>query len=119
MGVFPNENVADPLFRDSQQQKKCSREGLISLRGCPQRLKPRCSQATCGTAKAVPLTKPDLIGGSLAQCLCESNESLPYRKLVESSKAEDQRIRIRTLQGASIDAKDLNALGRGRLFCLS
>jgi len=34
----------------------------------------------------------------LAQCLCESNESLPYRKLVESAKAEEQRIRIRTSQ---------------------
>ena len=25
----------------------------------------------------------------LAQCLCESNESLPYRKLVEAAKAEE------------------------------
>ena len=32
----------------------------------------------------------------LAQCLCESNESLPYGKPVESAKAEEQRIRIRT-----------------------
>ena len=31
----------------------------------PQRLKPHCRQATCGTAEAVPLTKLDLIGGLL------------------------------------------------------
>jgi len=24
MGVFPNENAAEPLSRDSQQQEKCS-----------------------------------------------------------------------------------------------
>ena len=44
----------------------------------------------------------------LAQCLCESNESLPYRKLVESAKAEEQRIRIGTFQSESIDGEDLN-----------
>ena len=52
----------------------------------------------------------------LAQCLCESNESLPYRKLVESAKAEEQRIRIRTSQSASIDGENLNTLGRRQLF---
>jgi hypothetical protein len=52
----------------------------------------------------------------LAQCLCESNKSLPYRKLVESAKAEEQRIRIRTSQGASIDGENLNTLGRRQLF---
>jgi hypothetical protein len=31
----------------------------------PQRLKPHCRQATCGTAEAVPLTKPNLIRESL------------------------------------------------------
>jgi len=30
----------------------------------PQRLKPRCRQVDYGTAKAVPLTEPDLIGGA-------------------------------------------------------
>jgi hypothetical protein len=55
----------------------------------------------------------------LAQCVCESNESLPYRKLVESAKAEEQRIRIRTSQSASIDGENLNALGRRQLFRLS
>ena len=54
----------------------------------------------------------------LAQCLCESNESLPYRNLVETAKAEEQRIRIRTFQGASIDAENLNPLGRHQLFRL-
>ena len=52
----------------------------------------------------------------LAQCLCESNKSLPYRKLVESAKAEEQRIRIRTSQSASIDGENLNAQGRRQLF---
>ena len=52
----------------------------------------------------------------LAQCLCESNQSLPYRKLVESAKAEKQRIRIGTSQGASIDGENLNTLGRRQLF---
>ena len=42
-----------------------STEGLIKSRTFPQRLKPHCRQATCGTAEAVPLTKPDLIRGSL------------------------------------------------------
>ena len=55
----------------------------------------------------------------LAQCLCKSNESLPYRKLVESAKAEQQRIRIRTSQSASIDGENLNTLGRRQLFRLS
>jgi hypothetical protein len=55
----------------------------------------------------------------LAQCLCESNESLPYRKLVESAKAEEQRIRIRTSQSASIDGENLNTLGLRQLFRLS
>jgi len=55
----------------------------------------------------------------LAQCPCESNESLPYRKLVKSAKAEEQRIRIRTSQGASIDGENLNTLGRRQLFRLS
>jgi hypothetical protein len=52
----------------------------------------------------------------LAQSLCESNESLPYRKLVKSAKAEEQRIRIRTSQSASIDGENLNTLGRRQLF---
>ena len=52
----------------------------------------------------------------LAQCLCESNQSLPYRKLVESAKAEKQRIRIGTSQSASIDGENLNTLGRRQLF---
>ncbi len=55
----------------------------------------------------------------LAQCLCESNQSLPNRKLVESAKAEQQRIRIRTPQCASIDSENLNSLGRRQLFRLS
>jgi hypothetical protein len=55
----------------------------------------------------------------VAQCLCESNEPLPYRKLIESAKAEEQRIRIRTSQSASIDGDNLNTLGRGQLFRLS
>jgi len=55
----------------------------------------------------------------LAQCLCEPDESLPYRKLVESAKAEEQRIRIRTFQGESIDSKNLNTLTRRQLFRLS
>jgi len=55
----------------------------------------------------------------LAQCLCESNESLPYSELVESAKAEEQRIRIRKSQSASIDGKNLNTLGRRQLFRLS
>ena len=55
----------------------------------------------------------------LVQCLCESNESLPYRKLVESAKAEEQRIRIGTFQSASIDGKNLNTLGRRQLFSSS
>jgi hypothetical protein len=55
----------------------------------------------------------------LAQCFCQSNESLPYRKLVESAKAEEQRIRIRTPQGASIDGENLNTLGLRQLFRLS
>jgi hypothetical protein len=55
----------------------------------------------------------------LAQCLCEPNESLPYRKLVESAKAEEQRIRIRTSQGASIDGENLNTLGSRQFFRLS
>ena len=48
----------------------------------------------------------------LAQCLCESNESLPYRKLVKSAKSEQQRLWIRTFQSASIDGENLNTLGR-------
>ena len=52
----------------------------------------------------------------LAQCLCESNESLPYRKLVESAKAEEQRVRIRTFQSASIDGDNLNTSVRCQLF---
>ena len=52
----------------------------------------------------------------LAQCLYESNESLPYRKLVEPAKAEEQSIWIRTSQDASIDGKNLNTLGRRQLF---
>jgi hypothetical protein len=55
----------------------------------------------------------------LAQCLCESNESLPYRKLVESAKAEEQRIRIGTSQSASIDGENLDTLGRRQRFRLS
>ena len=55
----------------------------------------------------------------LTQCLCESNESSLYRKLVESAKAEEQRIRIRTSQSASIDGENLNTMGRGQLFRLS
>lgn len=55
----------------------------------------------------------------LAQCLCESNESLPYRKPVESAKAEEQRVRIKTSQSASIDAKNLDPLGRRQPFRLS
>ena len=54
----------------------------------------------------------------LAQCLCESNESLPNRRLVESAKAEEQCLRIRTSQRASIDGKNLNTLGRRQLFRL-
>jgi hypothetical protein len=54
--------------------------------------------------------------GRLAQCLCESNESLPYCKLIESAKTEEQRIRIRTSQSASIDGENLNTLGRRQLF---
>ena len=52
----------------------------------------------------------------LAQCLCKSNESLPYRKLVESAKTEEQRIRIRASQSASIDGENLNILGCGQHF---
>jgi hypothetical protein len=44
---------------------------------------------------------------------------LPYRNLVESAKAEEQRIRIRTSQSASIDGENLNTLGRRQLFRLS
>jgi hypothetical protein len=44
---------------------------------------------------------------------------LPYRKLVKSAKAEEQRIRIRTSQSESIDGENLNTLGRGQLFRLS
>jgi hypothetical protein len=55
----------------------------------------------------------------LAQCLCESNESLPYRKVVESAKAEEQRFRIRTSQSASIDGENLNTMGRRQLFRMS
>jgi hypothetical protein len=55
----------------------------------------------------------------LAQCLCESNESLPYRNLVESAKAEEQRIRIRKSQSTSIDGENLNTLGRRQFFRLS
>lgn len=52
----------------------------------------------------------------LAQCLCEPDEPLPYRKLVESAKAEEQGIRIRTSQSASIDGENLNTLGLRQLF---
>jgi hypothetical protein len=55
----------------------------------------------------------------LAQCLCEPDESLPYCKVVESAKAEEQRIWIRTSQSESIDGKNLNTLGRRQLFRLS
>lgn len=55
----------------------------------------------------------------LAQCLCEANESLPYRKLVESAKAEEQRIWIGRSQGESINGENLNALGGSQLFRLS
>jgi hypothetical protein len=55
----------------------------------------------------------------LAQCPCHSNESLPYRRRVESAKAEEQRMRIRTSQRASIDGENLNALGFRQLFRLS
>ena len=55
----------------------------------------------------------------LAQCFCEPDESLPYRKLVESAKAEEQRIRIRTSQSESIDGQNFNTLGRRQLFRLS
>jgi hypothetical protein len=41
---------------------------------------------------------------------------LPYRKLVESAKAKEQRIRIRTSQSASIYGENLNTLGRRQLF---
>ena len=54
----------------------------------------------------------------LAQCLCEPDESLPYRKLVESSKAEEQCIRIRASQSESIDGENLNTLGRRQFFRL-
>ena len=54
-----------------------------------------------------------------AQCLCEPDESLPYCKLVESAKAEEQRIWIRTFQSASIDSDNLHSLGSGQLFRLS
>jgi hypothetical protein len=37
---------------------------------------------------------------------------LPYRKLVESAKAEEQRIRIRASHSASIDPKNLDTLRR-------
>ena len=57
-------------------------------------------------------------GRGLAQCLSESNESLPYRALVEAAKAEEQRIRIRTSQSESIDGKNLNTLARRQLFRL-
>jgi hypothetical protein len=55
----------------------------------------------------------------LGQCLCESNESLPYRRLIESAKTEEQRIRIRASQSASIDGEYLNTLGLRELFRLS
>src|SRR5271163_742737 len=55
----------------------------------------------------------------LAECLCESNEPMPNRRLVKSAKDEEQRFRIRTSQGASIDGKNLNTLGRRQLFRLS
>jgi hypothetical protein len=41
---------------------------------------------------------------------------LPYRKLVKSAKAEEQRIRIRASQRASIDGENLNTLGCRQLF---
>jgi hypothetical protein len=44
---------------------------------------------------------------------------LPYRNLVESAKAEEQRIWIRTSQSESIDSENLNTLGRRQLFRLS
>jgi hypothetical protein len=55
----------------------------------------------------------------LTQCLSESSKSLPYRKLVESAKAEKQGIRIGTFKGASINGENLNTLGRCQLFCLA
>lgn len=55
----------------------------------------------------------------LAQCLCESKESLPYRRLVEAAKAEEQRFWIGTFQSTSIDGENLNILRRGQLFSSS
>ena len=55
----------------------------------------------------------------LAQRLRESNESLPYRKLVKSAKAEEQRIWIGTSQCASIDGENFNTQGRRQVFRLS
>jgi len=55
----------------------------------------------------------------LAQCFCEAVEALADCKLVESAKAEEQRIRIRASESASIDGENLNALGGRSLFCAS
>jgi hypothetical protein len=52
----------------------------------------------------------------LVQCLCESSETLAYRNLVESAKAEKQRFRVGTLQRATIDRENFNTLGRRQLF---
>ena len=55
----------------------------------------------------------------LAQCFCEAVEALADCKLVESAKAEEQRIWIRASESASIDGENLNALGSRSLFCAS
>ena len=89
---------------DSGSQDPCRFSGINPVSMGAMAITPRLRE---------PLSYPEVW---LAQCLCEPDESLPYRKLVESAEAEEQRIRIRSSQSASIDGENLNTLGRRQLF---
>jgi len=62
----------------------------MSLQTFPQRLKPRCRQTTCGMAKAVSLTKPDLIRTSSKETPIEAAEKRSFPRGDSSSLREPQ-----------------------------